>query len=102
MNGSEGGGEFGWGLGLESVQFGDVSGANRDVSGSESSDPMSLDLRANHGGGGRGGANGGGARKRRDLDDESTKGVRYVFEVHQLFFISFLGFTKSMDKSRID
>jgi hypothetical protein len=34
--------------------------------------------------------------------EESTKGVRYVFEVHQLFFISFLGFAKSMDKSRID
>jgi hypothetical protein len=30
------------------AQFGDVSGANRDVSGT---DPMSLDLRANHGSG---------------------------------------------------
>jgi hypothetical protein len=39
---------------------------------------MSLDLRANHGGGGRGSANGGGARKRRDLDDESTKGVSTI------------------------
>jgi len=95
-------GEFGRGLGLGSTQFGDVSSANRDVSWSESSDPMSLDMRANHGGRGRGGANGGGARKRRDLDDESANGVQYVFEVHQLFFISFLGFAKSMDKSRID
>jgi hypothetical protein len=59
-------------LGLGSAQFGDVSGANQDVSGS---DPMSLDLRANHSGGGRGGANGGGAKNRRDLDDESAKGV---------------------------
>jgi len=81
-----------WDWGAQSAQFGDVSG----------SDPMSLDLGANHGGGGRGGANGGGARKRHDLDDESAKGVRYVFEIHQLFFISFLGFAKSMDKSRID
>jgi hypothetical protein len=50
MNGSGGVGEFGRGLGLGSVQFGDVSsvnGANWDVSGSV---PMSLDLRANHGG----------------------------------------------------
>jgi hypothetical protein len=46
--------------------------------------------------------NGSGARKRRDLDDKSTKGVQYVFEIHQLFFISFLGFAKSMDKFRID
>ena len=72
MNGGGGVGEFGGGLGLRSAQFGDVSGANRDVS---VSDPMSLDLRANLGGGGRGGANGGGARKRRDLEDESAKGV---------------------------
>ncbi|XP_059447236.1 transcription factor BHLH089 [Corylus avellana] len=72
MNGGAGVGEFGGGLGLRSAQFGDVSGANRDVSGS---DPMSLDLRANPGGGDRGGANGGGARKRRDLEDESAKGV---------------------------
>jgi hypothetical protein len=72
MNGGEGVGVFGRGLGLGSAQFGDVSGANQDVSGS---DPMSLDLRANHSGGGRGGANGGGAKNRRDLDDESAKGV---------------------------
>lgn len=72
MNGGAGMGEFGGGLGLRGAQFGDVSGANRDVSGS---DPMSLDLRANRGGGGRGGANGGGARKKRDLEDESAKGV---------------------------
>lgn len=63
MNGGAGVGEFGGGLGLRSAQFGDVSGANRDVSGS---DPMSLDLRANPGGG---------ERKRRDLEDESAKGV---------------------------
>jgi hypothetical protein len=37
-----------WGWGAPSAQFGDVSGANRDVS---RSDPMSLDLRANHGSG---------------------------------------------------
>lgn len=63
---------------------------------------MSLDLRTNYGGGGRGSANGGGVRKWHDLDDESTKGVRYAFEVYQLFFISFLGFAKSMNKSRND
>jgi hypothetical protein len=28
--------------------------------------------------------------------------ARYVFEIHQIFFISFLGFAKSMDKFRID
>ncbi|XP_062146959.1 amine oxidase [copper-containing] gamma 1-like [Alnus glutinosa] len=72
MNGSGGMREFGQGLGLGSAQFRDVSGANRDVS---RNDPMSLDLRVNHGGGGRGSANAGGARKQRDLDDESAKGV---------------------------
>jgi hypothetical protein len=63
---------------------------------------MSLDLRVHHSGGGRGGANGGGARKWCDLDDESAKGERYVLQIHQLFFISCLGFAKSMDKSKID
>jgi hypothetical protein len=53
MNGSGGVGEFGRGLelaswGASSAQFGDVSGANLDVSGT---DPMSLYSRANHGSG---------------------------------------------------
>ncbi|KAF5443233.1 hypothetical protein F2P56_035808 [Juglans regia] len=57
-----GAGEFGGGLGLRRMQFGDVLGENRDAS---ANDPMSLDRVPNHGG----------ARKRRDFENDSAKGV---------------------------
>ena len=72
-----GGGDSGAGLGLRRPQFGQagpgpgqghfgdiISGSNRDVSGN---DPMSVDQRGNHGGAA--------ARKRREVDDDSAKGV---------------------------
>ncbi|PON67443.1 Basic helix-loop-helix transcription factor [Parasponia andersonii] len=70
-----GGGEPGVGLGLRRphfahnlAPFGDVSGANREVS---ANDQMNLDQNGSHGGGG----GGGGSRKRRDVEDDSAKGV---------------------------
>ncbi|KAM1065587.1 hypothetical protein ACFX2B_020880 [Malus domestica] len=74
MNGSGArAGDSGGALGLRRpnfsqsfAQFGDVSGAIRDVLAGSDPNPMSLDHR---GGGGHGGA----ARKRREADDESPK-----------------------------
>ncbi|PQQ07547.1 transcription factor bHLH79 [Prunus yedoensis var. nudiflora] len=52
------------------AQFGDVSGAIRDVLAGSDPNPMSLDVRGSHGGGA--------ARKRRDAEDESPKSSGHI------------------------
>lgn len=73
MNGGAGLGDSGGGLGLRRPQFGhnlghfggDFPGPNRDVAGNNTTEQISSEQKGNHG------VN----RKRRDSEEESTKGV---------------------------